>query len=100
MHIASLFAAAILALCPAKITLYYSPTCPYSKKVLETLDEMNASVTMKDVTLDPQAKEDLRKKGGKMYVPCLIIDGKPIYNDEPIIEWLHENKECLDLSPR
>lgn len=95
MFFPSLFAAAILAVCPANIVLYYSPNCPHSKKVLETLDEMHADITKKDVTQDKEAKEELRTKGGKMMVPCLIIDGKPIYNDDPIINWLQKNRECL-----
>ena len=77
------------------IALYYSPRCPYSKKVLSYLRQQNLSIPLKDVTVDKQAKEELQKIGGYSVVPCLIINGEPIYDPSEIIDWLSEHKEEL-----
>ncbi|MGH2611551.1 MAG: glutaredoxin family protein [Rhabdochlamydiaceae bacterium] len=74
------------------IALYYSPKCPHSQKVLSYISSHKLSVPLKDVTQDEQAKEELRTMGGYMVVPCLIVDGKPIYQDKDIIEWLSEHE--------
>lgn len=76
-----------------RLMLYYSATCPYSQKVLDYLTNIQKTVPMKNVYLDAQAKEELRHLGGRMIVPCLIIDGKPLYDADDIIQWLADNKE-------
>lgn len=75
-----------------KLVLYYSPTCPYSQKVLNYLKAINKTVPMKNVYASPHVKEELRTLGGKMQVPCLIINGKPLYESDQIIQWLADNK--------
>ena len=77
------------------IALYYMPQCPHSQKVLAYLRKENISIPLKDVSKDAQAKEELRVIGGHMIVPCLIVDGRPIYNDYDIIQWLSENKKTI-----
>jgi len=94
MFLATLLSTLFLSACPSSLILYYSPNCSHSRKVLDSLDQMNASIDMKDVTNDAQAKAEL-KKGGRMEVPALFIDGTALYNDEPIIRWLQSHKECL-----
>lgn len=81
--------------CPSSAVLYYSPECWHSQKLLETLNQMNVTLPMKDVSADKAAKEELRTKGGLMQVPCLFIDGKPLYNDEEILKWIKANTDCL-----
>lgn len=85
-------------ICPTSAVLYYAPYCVHSRRVLEYIKEMNVQIPMKDVSQDEAAKEELRTKGGLMQVPCLFIDGKPLYDDELIMQWIKENRECLDLS--
>ncbi len=46
---------------------------------------------MKDTMKDPAARAELAKIGGKTQVPCLVIDGKPLYESLDIIEWLKTN---------
>lgn len=77
------------------IALYYSPRCPYSQKVLSYMREENISIPLKDVTVDAVAKEELKTIGGNSVVPCLIVDGKAIYESDAIIEWLKEHKKAL-----
>lgn len=44
-----------------------------------------------DISEDDQARQELVKIGGKQQVPCLIIDGKALYESDDIIAWLDEN---------
>lgn len=80
------------------ITLYYSPRCPYSKKVLSYLKQAGITIPMKNVNADATAKEELLKNGGYMIVPCLLVNGTAIYDSFRIIDWLSENQEYLSKS--
>jgi glutaredoxin 3 len=79
----------------ANLVLYYSPSCPYSQKVLRYLQQTHQTVPMKNVYEKEVYKEELEKMGGKKQVPCLIIDGQPLYNADAIIQWLSEHPERL-----
>ena len=48
-------------------------------------------VSLKDTQQDSLAREELVKIGGKSQVPCLVIDGKVLYESLDIIEWLKKN---------
>ena len=69
------------------IVLYYSSKCPYSKKVVDYISSRKIDVVMKNVLYDAKAKEELRQYG-HMVVPCLVVDGEPIYDANAIVEWL------------
>ena len=43
---------------------------------------------LKDTTADPVARQRLLDVGGKTQVPCLFIDGKPLYESNDIIDYL------------
>lgn len=77
------------------IALYYKPDCPHSQKVLAYMRSQNISIPIKNVMQDKEAKEQLRTIGGHMIVPCLIVDGKPIYEDRAIIQWLSDNRKTI-----
>ena len=49
------------------------------------------AVTYKDIIQDPEAEKTLIAVGGKRQVPCLFIDGKPLYESLDIIKWLEEH---------
>ena len=54
-------------------TLYYAPYCPYSREVLAYLNKIQKKIPMKNVKQDPTAKEELKRLGGVLEVPCLMI---------------------------
>ncbi len=81
-----------------QLLLYYLPWCPYSQKVLDYLKQIHRSVPTKNLQQDPKGKEELRRIGGKMQVPCLVIDGKAMYESAVIIQWLSQNRAILDPS--
>ena len=72
------------------LELYYYPECPYCQKVLRALDEFGAAndVALKDIHADDDARQTLVAVGGKQQVPCLFIDGDPLYESGDIVEWL------------
>lgn len=74
-----------------ELTLYYFPSCPYCRVVMNCLDRLNLEIQMRDIRTEPGAKEDLLEIGGKSQVPCLVIDGKPLYESDDIIRWLQAN---------
>jgi glutaredoxin 3 len=78
------------------ILLYYANYCPYSQKVLGYLRQIHKTIPMKDVEGNTEEKKELLRIGGKLQVPCLIVDGKVIYDSNAIIEWLSQHKDLLD----
>jgi glutaredoxin len=79
-----------------RLLLYYTPWCPYSQKVLNYLSQIKKTVPMKNLQNDPKGKEELKKIGGKSQVPCLVINGKAMYESGDIIRWLSQNQAFLD----
>lgn len=77
------------------LILYYKPTCPYCQKVLAFMDENQVQVPLKNIAGDPKGKEELLHLGGEAQVPCLFIDGTPLYESDDIIEWLKKKKDLI-----
>lgn len=73
-----------------RIELYYFEACPYCQKVLRFLKENNLEIPLKDTRKEPQLQQELIAIGGKKQVPCLVIDGKALYESDDIILWLKE----------
>ena len=67
-----------------ELALYVMTGCPYCIKVGVTIPERNIST-------DTDAEQTLIAVGGKRQVPCLFIDGKPLYESSDIIAWAQEN---------
>lgn len=70
------------------LVLYFKPTCPYCQKVLSYMQEQDIACEMRN-TLEPGVIDELVEIGGKAQVPCLIIDGEPMYESDDIIMYLH-----------
>jgi glutaredoxin len=77
------------------LVLYYSSYCPHSQKVLHYLKKIHKTIPMKNVKDNPQYKEELARDGGQLLVPCLVIDGKGLYDADTIIEWLSQHQNQL-----
>jgi glutaredoxin len=78
------------------LMLYYTAYCPYSQKVLKYLNKIHKQIPMKNLENNPEAKQELKSIGGKMQVPCLVINGQALYESDAIIEWLSQHREELD----
>lgn len=66
------------------MVLYYKPTCPFCHKVLAFMEQEDIAMPMRD-TLEPGVKDDLIRIAGKGQVPCLIVDGVPMFESDDII---------------
>ena len=77
----------------SKLTLYFSPSCGYCAKVLRFIEENDIKLSLANVVESSQTCEELISIGGKSQVPCLVIDGKALYESDDIIEWLKENAQ-------
>ncbi|MFW5856067.1 MAG: glutaredoxin family protein [Bacillota bacterium] len=76
-----------------EIALYYFPACPFCRKVLNYIEDndLKDRIVLKNTRKDKAAKDYLIKEGGKDQVPCLFIEGRPLYESDDIINWLKEN---------
>ena len=74
-----------------ELVLYYFPSCPFCVVVLDCLDRLGLKIPMRDILTEEGARDDLMDIGGKTQVPCLVIDGKPLYESRDIIDWLEAN---------
>lgn len=70
--------------------LYYKKSCPFCQKVLRFMDEHKITMDTRD-TLQPGYQNDLVRIGGKKQVPCLVINGKALYESDDIMAYLKEN---------
>lgn len=76
----------------AHLKLYTSTFCPFCEKVKKVIEEKNIdAVEIVNIDKEPAAREELIEKGGKKQVPCLFIDGEPLYESLEIIKYLEEH---------
>lgn len=76
------------------LVLYYRPTCPFCVRVLKRMKDLGieGAITLKNISDDEEAEATLISVGGKCQVPCLFIDGEPLYESGDIVAWLDANK--------
>lgn len=74
-----------------ELALYMKPTCPYCIKVLNFIEEQGLKVALRNIAKHEEHRETLIKVGGKQQVPCLFIDGKPLYESGDIIAYLKQH---------
>ena len=72
------------------LQLYYFPECPYCRKVLRTIEALGIgdAIDLRDIHADEETRRTLVQVGGKQQVPCLFIDGAPMYESDDISKWL------------
>jgi glutaredoxin len=76
------------------LTLYYMPTCPFCQKVIAFMKKNDIEIPMKDIN-EGENRQELLMLGGKTQVPCLVIDGKAMYESDDIITWFKDNAKKL-----
>ena len=69
-----------------KLILYISHRCPFCQKVLGYMEQKRIEVPWKD-TSDLSNRQELIRIGGKKQIPCLVMDGKALYESNDIINW-------------
>ncbi len=88
---ATLFWCASLSAAP-QLTLYIAPWCTYSNKVLASVENLNIPIEVLDTT-DCEVLQELVMQTGSQRIPCLFIDGTPLYESKAIIAYLHSLQE-------
>lgn len=77
-----------------ELKLYMFETCPYCRKVMREIeDEGRTDVEYRDIHKSEEDRLELVRVGGKQQVPCLFIDGVPMYESDDIVEWLRSHRE-------
>ena len=76
-----------------ELKLYYLENCPFCIKVLDYLQDNNFDIELIELNKVNESREFLKEHGGKVQVPCLFIDGEPLYESDDIIEWFKNNLE-------
>lgn len=74
------------------LELFKKDTCPYCRRVMDHIDSTGRTdIQYQDIINSPEAAERLLNEGGIMQVPCLFIDGQPLYESLDIIRWLEDH---------
>lgn len=74
-----------------ELVLYKKDSCPYCQRVMRWIDAEwagRASIAYRDIVTEPAAAEELVRVGGKRQVPCLFVDGTPMYESGDIVAYL------------
>ncbi len=82
---------------PRGSTLYVKSSCGHSLKAMNALANfhLGGAIILKNVTDDPAAKAELVKLGGKDQAPCLVVDGKPLYEADDIVKAMTDSVAYL-----
>ena len=71
------------------LELFKKNTCPYCRKVMYYITSSGrGDIIYRDIQNSEEDAVRLVKVGGKKQVPCLFIDGEPMYESMDIINWL------------
>mgnify|MGYP000054682380 FL=1 len=73
------------------LVLYHYDGCGPCRRVKDTLRELSLDIEWRDIHRSEEALNELLTIGKLQQVPCLFIDGKPLYESADIIRWLRDN---------
>lgn len=77
-----------------KLELFMFETCPYCVRVFKEIERSGRTdVEMFNIHKDEEARKRLIQVGGREQVPCLFIDGKPMYESLDIVRWLKNHPQ-------
>ncbi|MBR2750409.1 MAG: glutathione S-transferase N-terminal domain-containing protein [Clostridiales bacterium] len=75
------------------LKLYKFDSCPYCQKVFHEIEAQGRTdIEYRDIRENKEYYQELLRVGGIDQVPCLFIDGKPLYESDDIVQWLREHR--------
>jgi glutaredoxin len=76
-----------------ELILYGRPSCPYCARVDRVIEELDLEdkLTRRLTSYGSEWRDDLRSRTGSTQVPCLFIDGEPMFESLDIIDWMRAN---------
>ncbi len=78
-----------------KLDLYKFDTCPYCRRVMNEIETSGRTdVEYHDIHQNREDYDTLVRVGGMSQVPCLFIDGKPMYESADIVAWLQSHPQA------
>lgn len=74
------------------LELFKFDSCPFCVRVLGRIKALGIQgIRLRDTMKEAGAEEELVRRGGDDQVPCLFVDGTPMYESADIIAWLEQN---------
>ena len=70
------------------LALYKFDRCPYCRYVFRAIDQRHVAIEYRDIRQERRHLDALVMVTGRRTVPCLFIDGRPMFESEDIIAWL------------
>lgn len=77
------------------LELFYFEECPYCQLVLAKIKDLKIKLDYLNTRTNPEAKKRLQTDTGRSTVPCLYINGKPMFESKDIANWLGKNVNDL-----
>ena len=76
-----------------ELVLYGRSSCPYCLRVDRVIEELGVEdkITRRHTGYGTEWRADLRNRTGSTQVPCLFIDGEPMFESLDIIAWMRAN---------
>ena len=74
------------------LVLYQYPQCPYCRRVLTVIDELNLDIPIRNTRTHSAFRQDLIQRTGRSQVPCLFIEGKALFESLDIVAYLHQHQ--------
>lgn len=71
-----------------ELVLFKYDSCPYCGRVARVVEKLGLKLEYRDTIRDRSATSELRAATGKTTVPCLFIDGQPLFESADIVAWL------------
>ena len=80
-----------------KLELYYYAQCPYCHMVLKKIEslDLNDKIELKNTLETPEHRKFHQDKTGRATVPCLYIDGQPMFESSDICDWLETHQKKI-----
>lgn len=76
-----------------ELVLYGRGSCPYCLRVYRELERLEVEVELRDTGGGSAYRQELRERTGRTQVPCLFIDGQPLFESADIVAWLRAYRD-------
>jgi len=73
---------------PLELVLYKHDMCGYCRRVMAVVAELGLPLATRDTLRQAGARAEAISLGGRSQVPMLLINGRPMYESEEIIDYL------------
>lgn len=70
------------------LVLFKYDACGYCQRVMAVLRDLELSVELRDTLLERAHRAELAERTGRTQVPCLFVDGEPLFESADIVAWL------------